>query len=81
MRAEAASPSAASNVGRVSGRGGLAVTAAKVYFILTGLVQQIVLKAVLGLDGYGALSSALHVPFRFEHQGTQIIFYDEPARS
>ncbi len=28
-----------------------------------------------------ALSSALHVPFRFEHQGTQIIFYDEPGRS
>jgi stage V sporulation protein B len=49
----------ASDVGRVSGRGGLAVTAAKVYFILTGLVQQVVLKAVLGLDGYGALSSAL----------------------
>jgi stage V sporulation protein B len=54
-----ASSDAASDVGRVSGRGGLAVTAAKVYFILTGLVQQVVLKGVLGLDGYGALSSAL----------------------
>lgn len=28
-----------------------------------------------------ALTGALHVPFRFEHQGTQIIFYDEPSRS
>jgi D-glycero-alpha-D-manno-heptose-7-phosphate kinase len=28
-----------------------------------------------------ALASELHVPFRFEHQGTQIIFYDEPGRS
>jgi stage V sporulation protein B len=35
------------------------VSAAKLYFILTGLVQQVVLKAVLGLEGYGALSSAL----------------------
>ena len=52
-------PAPAPDVGRISGRGGLAVTAAKVYFILTGLVQQIVLKRVLGLDGYGALSSAL----------------------
>jgi stage V sporulation protein B len=46
-------------MGRRTGRGGLAVTAAKVYFILTGLVQQIALKGVLGLEGYGALSTAL----------------------
>jgi stage V sporulation protein B len=46
-------------VGRRAGRGGLAVTAAKIYFILTGLVQQVALKAVLGLGDYGALSSAL----------------------
>jgi stage V sporulation protein B len=45
--------------GRHAGRGGLAVSAAKVYFILAGLVQQVALKAVLGLEGYGALSSAL----------------------
>jgi stage V sporulation protein B len=37
----------------------LAITAAKIYFIVTGLVQQVALKAVLGLDAYGALSSAL----------------------
>lgn len=49
----------ATDVGRVSGRGGIAVTGAKIYFILTGLVQQVVLKAALGLEGYGALSSAL----------------------
>ena len=35
------------------------MSAAKVYFILVGLVQQVVLKAVLGLEGYGALASAL----------------------
>ncbi len=46
-------------LGRRTGRGGLAITAAKIYFILTGLVQQVALKAVLGLEGYGALSSAL----------------------
>jgi stage V sporulation protein B len=48
-----------SDAGQRAGRGGLAVTAAKVYFILTGLVQQVALKQALGLDGYGALSSAL----------------------
>ena len=42
-----------------AGRGGIAVSAAKLYFILVGLVQQVALKAVLGLEGYGALSSAL----------------------
>jgi stage V sporulation protein B len=46
-------------VGRRTGRGGVAVSAAKLYFILAGLVQQVALKAVLGLEGYGALSSSL----------------------
>lgn len=46
---------------RSTGRGGLAVTFAKVYFILVGLVQQIVLPRVLGLDGYGALSRVLSI--------------------
>lgn len=32
---------------------------AKVYFILVGLVQQVALKRVLGLESYGALSTAL----------------------
>jgi stage V sporulation protein B len=44
---------------RSAGRGGLAVAFAKVYFILLGLVQQIVLPRVLGLTGYGALSRVL----------------------
>lgn len=42
---------------REAGRGGLAVAFAKVYFILQGLVQQIALPRVLGLDGYGAWST------------------------
>lgn len=42
-----------------AGRGGAAVAVAKVYFILMGLVQQVALKRVLGLESYGALSSAL----------------------
>jgi hypothetical protein len=46
---------------RTAGRGGLAVTGAKVYFILLGLVQQIALPRVLGLDGYGALSRVLSI--------------------
>jgi stage V sporulation protein B len=46
---------------RSAGRGGLAVTGAKVYFILLGLVQQIALPRVLGLDGYGALSRILSI--------------------
>jgi stage V sporulation protein B len=44
---------------RSAGRGGLAITFAKIYFILQGLVQQVLLPRVLGLDGYGALSSVL----------------------
>src|SRR5688572_32773609 len=44
---------------RSAGRGGLAVAGAKIYFILLGLVQQIILPRVLGLTGYGALSRVL----------------------
>ncbi len=44
---------------RAAGRGGIAVAGAKIYFILMGLVQQIALKAVLGLQGYGDLSTVL----------------------
>ncbi len=49
------------DVARKAGRGGLAITFAKVWFILLGLVQQIALPRVLGLGGYGALSSALSI--------------------
>jgi len=48
---------AATDVARTAGRGGLAVAFAKVYFIVQGLVQQIALPRVLGLDGYGAWST------------------------
>lgn len=45
------------DVAATAGRGGLAVAFAKVYFILQGLLQQIALPRVLGLDGYGAWST------------------------
>ena len=41
---------------RKTGRGGLAVAGAKIYFIVLGLVQNLALKSALGVDGYGALS-------------------------
>jgi stage V sporulation protein B len=53
----ASSEDAASETTRVAGRGGLAITFAKLYFILQGMVQQILLPWALGLDGYGRLSS------------------------
>lgn len=40
-----------------AGRGGLALAAGKIFFLVTGLLQQILLKAVLGLGGYGAYST------------------------
>lgn len=52
------SHSSGENVRR-AGRGGLAVAVAKIYFILVGFLQQIAFKFILGLDGYGALSTAL----------------------
>jgi len=48
-------------VTRTAGRGGLAVAFAKVYFIVIGLVQQVILPRVLGLDGYGAWSTVQSV--------------------
>jgi stage V sporulation protein B len=46
---------------RAAGRGGLAVLVAKVFFILTGLVQQALLPKAIGLADYGALSRVLAV--------------------
>lgn len=40
---------------RAAGRGGLAIAGAKLYFMVVGLVQQIALKHILGLQSYGAL--------------------------
>ena len=49
---------ASTDTARSAGRGGLAILGAKIYFMLIGLVQQIALKAILGLSGYGAYSTA-----------------------
>ena len=60
-RARSAAQPTAAEVTRSAGRGGLAVAFAKVYFIVVGLVQQIALPRLLGLDGYGALASVLSI--------------------
>jgi stage V sporulation protein B len=52
-------PPAPVDASREAGRGGLAVASAKLYFLVAGLVQQSALPRLLGLDGYGAFSSAL----------------------
>ncbi len=46
-------------IAKRAGRGGVFVLGAKVFFILTGLVQQALLPRVIGLAGYGALSRVL----------------------
>lgn len=49
------------DIARGAGRGGVAVLGAKAYFLLAGLIQQVLLPRVLGLAGYGALSRVLAV--------------------
>jgi stage V sporulation protein B len=44
---------------RRAGRGGIFIGAAKIYFILLGLVQQVALKHILGKDAYGDLGQVL----------------------
>jgi stage V sporulation protein B len=46
---------------RTAGRGGLAIAAAKLAFILFGFIQQLILPRLLGVDGYGAVSLVLSV--------------------
>lgn len=46
---------------RSAGRGGLAIAAAKAYFILIGFVQKTLLTRVLGAEGYGAFSSVMAI--------------------
>lgn len=46
---------------RSAGRGGLAIAAAKVSFILVGFVQQLILPRVVDVDGFGAISRMLSV--------------------
>lgn len=48
-----------SNLTAEAGRGGLAVACAKLYFLVVGLLQQILLTRALGTANYGALSTAL----------------------
>ncbi|HEY8073395.1 MAG TPA: oligosaccharide flippase family protein [Labilithrix sp.] len=52
---------AAEETAAKAGRGGLAVLAAKVFFILTGFVQQPLLRVAIGQADYGALSRVLAV--------------------
>ncbi|HTA89702.1 MAG TPA: hypothetical protein VK745_09015, partial [Polyangiaceae bacterium] len=61
MVAQPAQPATGADTARAAGRGGLAVAFAKIYFIVVGLVQQIALPRLLGLDGYGALASVLSI--------------------
>jgi len=46
---------------RTAGRGGLAVLGAKIFFIVTGFVQQPLLRLAVGLSDFGALAQALVV--------------------
>ncbi len=52
---------AAEETAAKAGRGGLAVLAAKVFFILTGFIQQPLLRVAIGQADYGALSRVLAV--------------------
>lgn len=52
---------AAGDVASSAGRGGIAVAIAKMYFLVVGLVQQVLLTRVLGTAGYGAISTALSI--------------------
>lgn len=55
--APAAAASSDADVARTAGRGGIAVAGAKAWFIVAGFVQQTLLPHVIGLAGYGAISS------------------------
>jgi stage V sporulation protein B len=46
---------------RTAGRGGLAIAAAKVSFIVFGFIQQLIFPRLLGVDGYGEVSLVLSV--------------------
>jgi len=59
--APAGTTPAPGGVARQAGRGGIAVATAKLYFTLAGLVQQVLLPKILGLGGYGAISSVLSI--------------------
>ncbi len=54
-------PEEASDATRNAGRGGVAVLGAKVFFLLTGFIQQPLLRFAVGLSDFGALAQALVV--------------------
>jgi stage V sporulation protein B len=54
-------PDRSEDAARAAGRGGVAVLGAKVFFILTGFVQQPLLKLAVGLTDFGGLAQALVV--------------------
>lgn len=49
-------PPSRADTARAAGRGGIAVLFAKVFFIISGLIQQTLLPRIIGVDGYGALA-------------------------
>jgi stage V sporulation protein B len=55
----AAAPPVDADAARSAGRGGLAISVAKVSFILFGFAQQLLLPRIVGVDGYGQLRSVL----------------------
>ncbi|MCC6526928.1 MAG: lipopolysaccharide biosynthesis protein [Polyangiaceae bacterium] len=56
-----ASPTDQAGEARRLGRGGVAIAAAKLYFIAIGFVQQVLLKHALGLQDYGAYGRVQNV--------------------
>ncbi|APR74857.1 Membrane protein implicated in protein export [Minicystis rosea] len=59
--ATASAPAADGSTARAAGRGGLAIAGAKVAFILFGFIQQPLLPALLGADGYGQVALVLSI--------------------
>lgn len=60
--AQTQSPAAGGMEGaRAAGRGGVAVLGAKVFFLITGFIQQPLLRFAVGLNDFGALAQALVV--------------------
>ncbi|HXX67533.1 MAG TPA: lipopolysaccharide biosynthesis protein [Polyangiaceae bacterium] len=55
------SPSGTAETARAAGRGGVAVLGAKVFFLVTGFIQQPLLRFAVGLNDFGALAQALVV--------------------
>jgi stage V sporulation protein B len=59
--AAATASSEAQDAARTAGRGGVAVLGAKLFFLVTGFVQQPLLRLAVGLNDFGGLAQALVV--------------------